>query len=114
MYILIVEDDPFLSYDLREALLTLHPDIREANSVRAAMLLLAGGPPYLAILDYNLKTETTAVVASRLARENVPFCYVTADGDGVRDDPAIPDCPIVGKPYRLEDVTGLVARLLKP
>jgi DNA-binding response OmpR family regulator len=114
MYILIVEDDPFLSYDLREALMILHPDVREANSVGAAMVVLAHGLPYFAVLDYNLKAETSAAVAVRLARENVPFCFVTADGDRVRGDPAIPDCPIVGKPYRVEDVTRLAATLLKP
>jgi DNA-binding response OmpR family regulator len=113
MYILIVEDDPFLSYDLKEALLILHPDVREANSVGAAMRILGGGLPYLAVLDYDLKAETSAAVAVRLARENVPFCYVTADGDDVRDDPAIPDCPIVGKPYRIDDITNLAASLMK-
>jgi DNA-binding response OmpR family regulator len=114
MYILIVEDDPFLSYDLKEALLILHHDVREADSVGAAMVVLARGLPYFAVLDYELKTETSAAIAARLARENVPFCYVTADGDGVRGDPSIPDCPIVNKPYRVEDVTQVAARLLKP
>jgi len=113
MYILIVEDDPFLSYDLREALLILHADVREADSVRAALGVLALGLPDFAVLDYNLKCETSVVIAERLARENVPFCFVTADGEGVRDNPAIPDCPIVTKPYRIEDVTQLAAALLK-
>ena len=112
MYILVVEDDPFLSYDLREALLALHPDVREADSVGAAMLILARGLPYLAVLDYDLKAETTAALAARLARENVPFCYVTADGDRVREDPEIPECPILSKPYRVGDVTALAAGLL--
>lgn len=113
MYILIVEDDPFLSYDLREAMLNLHPDVREAASVRGAMEMLGDGLPYFAVLDYNLKAETSAVVAVLLARENVPFCYVTADGDGVRSNPVIPDCPIVNKPYRVEDVARVAATLMK-
>ena len=114
MYILIVEDDPFLSYDLREALLDLHPDVREADSVGAAMTILSGERPYLAVLDYNLKAGTTAAVAARLAREDVPFCYVTADVAGVRGDPAIPDCPVLNKPYRVQDVTAMAALLLNP
>jgi DNA-binding response OmpR family regulator len=113
MYILIVEDDPFLSYDLREALLILHPDVREADSVRAALPILALGLPYFAVLDYNLKTGTSVAIAERLARENVPFCFVTADGDGVRDHPALADCPIVNKPYRIEDVTRIAAPYVK-
>jgi hypothetical protein len=60
-----------------------------------------------------LKSETSVAVAERLARENVPFCFVTADGDGVRDNPAIPECPIVSKPYRIEEVTRVAAALLK-
>ena len=93
-------------------MLDLHPDVREADSVGAAMGILAGERPYLAVLDYNLKAGTSAVVAARLARENVPFCYVTADADGVRGDPAIPDCPVLNKPYRVEEVTALAALLL--
>ena len=112
MYILIVEDDPFLSYDLKDALSILHSDVREADSVASALRMVAKALPYLAVLDYNLKTETSAALAAYLARENVPFGYVTADGDGVRDDPAIPDCPIVAKPYRVEEVVGMAARLL--
>jgi CheY-like chemotaxis protein len=113
MYILVVEDDPFLSYDLKEALLLLHPDVREADSVGAALRILSLGPPYLAVMDYNLKSETTAALAARFARENVPFGYVTADGEGVRADPAIPDCPIVAKPYRVADVTQMAADLMQ-
>ena len=113
MYILIVEDDPFLGYDLKEALLPLHPDIREAVAVRDAMRLLDDGLPRLAVMDYTLKTETTGALAARLARENVPFLYVTANGEGVRADPAIPDCRIVAKPYRVAEIVELVEGLLK-
>src|SRR5436309_1663563 len=109
MYILILEDDPFLSYDLREGLLILHPDVRETDSVCAALLVLARGLPYFAVLDYTLKSGTSVAIAERLARENVPFCFVTADGDGVRENPAIPECPIVNKPYRIEDVARIAA-----
>jgi hypothetical protein len=91
-----------------------HADVREADSVRAAMGFLALGLPYFAVLDYNLKSETSVAIAERLARENVPFCFVTADGDGVRGNPAIRERPIVNKPYRIEDVTRLAAALLKP
>ena len=113
MYILIVEDDPFLAYDLKEAMVNLHPDVREADSVGAALLILALGPPYFAVLDYNLKSGTSATLAARLARENVPFCFVTADSEGVVGDPAIPDCPIVNKPYRIEDVMRIAAAHVK-
>ena len=112
MYILIVEDDPFLAYDLCEAITTLHADIRTARSVRDAMSLFRDGMPLVAILDFNLGSETSRDVAVRLARENVPFCFVTADGDGVRDDPALTHCPVLTKPYRIEDVRAVAKELL--
>jgi CheY-like chemotaxis protein len=113
MYILVLEDDPILCYDVCDALSDFDIEVRGVHSLGDALAHIALARPALALLDYNIRHETSAPVAERLAQQRVPFGYVTADGEAVRGDARIADCPILGKPYRAEDIVELVARLLR-
>jgi DNA-binding response OmpR family regulator len=113
MYILVLEDDPLLCFDVCDALAEFDIAVKGALNVSEAIECISNARPALALLDYNIKSETSAAVAELLALEDVPFGYVTADADSVRQDPRIPDCPIVDKPYRADEIVELVAQLLR-
>lgn len=113
MYILVLEDDPILCFDLCDALSDFDVEVKGVHAVGDAIRLIGDSRPALALLDYNIRQDTSAAVAERLAVEDVPFGYVTAASDSVRGDPRIAECPIVGKPCRADEIVGLVSQLLR-
>lgn len=81
--ILVVEDEYFLADDLVQALTKVGAVvIGPASIARAALALLEGEPPDLAILDINLKGDISFVVADALAERNLPFVFATGYDEG--------------------------------
>lgn len=110
--IMIVEDDAILSLDLADAL-------REAGlqivgpflSVTDALRGMTSHRPQVAVLDIDLNGQMSFPVADALARENVPFLWLSGSSPDI-----LPDHyrarPFLSKPFVthriLETVTGLL------
>jgi CheY-like chemotaxis protein len=111
--ILIVEDEPLIALDLREALqdAALVPVGPVARVSDALDIIRAGGCD-AALIDLRLGSQTSAPVADALAALGVPFAFVTGYGDD-----AIPPAhrmrPLIPKPYAASDLIEQTLLLLK-
>ena len=111
--ILIVEDDPLIAMDLEDELADQGMPTVWAISVAQANSILDNATPWVAILDMNLKAETSFAIADRLLREEVPFVFVSGN-----DVSSLPDhlksCTILSKPVLLDDVIRKIKTLGAP
>lgn len=89
----------------------LGADVATAPSVTEAMEILAGQSFDLALLDVNLGDETSFGIADRLAADGVPFVFATGYGEGIAQANSHSDAPVLQKPYTMEGVTDILARV---
>jgi CheY-like chemotaxis protein len=110
--VMIVEDDPFIAFDLAEQLEEAGlATTGIAATVGEALDLFARHGCDIAILDINLGDETASPIAQLLADRNVPFVAVTGYSlDQV--PPEFNDATVLTKPVRVEKlVSALIARV---
>lgn len=108
--ILVLEDDVILALDATEALEEIGVMvIGPAHRVSTAMALLDAERPDAAMLDVNIVGGTSADVAARLLRENIPYILVTGYGEqsGIEGSSAIID-----KPYDRKQLQAAVIKIL--
>lgn len=97
--VLIVEDDPFIAMDIEIAFVDAGYDIiGPAADVSSALKLIEEDRPNCASLDYNLGSETSAPVASRLEDEGVKFVFVTGSLIDLMHDHKTPGSHVINKP----------------
>jgi CheY-like chemotaxis protein len=111
--ILIVEDEVLLAYDLADLLEDLgHRIVGPGMSAAAALGLIADHTVDFAVLDFNLREETSAPVADALAERGIPFFFLT----GYRRD-ALPerfsDRVVLAKPVRTSELSSAL-RVIAP
>ena len=106
--VLVVEDEYFLADDLAHALRTAGAVVvGPADGADEALRLIEADPPWLAVLDINLKGEMSFVVADELARRGIRFVFATGyDARSIPQRHA--DRLLWQKPF---DIRELVARL---
>lgn len=109
--VLIVEDEALIAMIAQETIEGLgHSVLGPAPSVQAAMQILRGAKPDLALLDIRLRQETSFPIADELNVAGVPFAFVTAQVD-------IPERfvsrPVLRKPYRLSELRGVIEALAR-
>ncbi len=77
--VLVVEDEFLIAAEMVAMLEEAgHEVIGPASSVAAAQTLLADSPALdVAVIDANLRGETSAPIAERMRDLNVPFCVCT-------------------------------------
>lgn len=76
--LLIVEDEFLVAEMLREALLDAGArTVHAVPTVRAALEVLRQHPITAAILDLDLRGETSAAVADALVAAHIPFAFFT-------------------------------------
>lgn len=100
--VLIVEDEPLIAMMIENFLEALdHQVAGVADTVRAAMEIVAAGGVDVAILDRNLRAgETSVPIAEELQRLGIPF--VLASGGGIAEDPSVfRGRPVLAKPFTL-------------
>lgn len=100
--VLVVEDDYLIALDTEDMLRAAgFDDIVVEASVGRAMAALDDAMPAFALLDFNLKNETSAELARRLRQASVPFAFVTG-----KDRCTFPDDlsgePTLTKPLALD------------
>lgn len=81
-HVLVVEDSMIIAMDTEDSLRMLGvATVTTAGSVAAALASLEQDPPEMAILDYNLGTETSDPVAKALRDRGIPFALATGYGE---------------------------------
>jgi CheY-like chemotaxis protein len=112
--VLLVENNLIIAMDGEDILRRLGADVATAPSVTEAMEILAGRSFDLALLDVNLGEETSFGIADRLAADGVPFVFATGYGEGIAQANSHSDAPVLQKPYTMEGVTDILARVPLP
>jgi DNA-binding response OmpR family regulator len=109
--VLVVEDEFLIALDL-ELLLRRHGwrVLGPAATVAAALRLLRGATPDVALLDVNLRGELVTPVAEELRARGVPFVLASAYDGHELGVVALATAPNVGKPI---DERRLLAALLQ-
>lgn len=109
--VLIVEDDWLIGEMIADRIERLgHAAIGPAPSVAEAFALLRTGLPQLALLDVNLGSETSFPIADALARERVPFGFVTSCERNQLPS-RFADRPLLRKPFDLRHLDEEVQML---
>ena len=103
--ILVVEDEPLISMMIEDFLDVLGKrHAGTADSVSAALTLIAVGDIDAAILDVNLRGgEKSFPVAAALAEEGIPFVFATG-GAGDSVDAEWRDRPTLSKPFTMDGI----------
>ena len=108
-HVLVVEDSMIIAMDAEDSLRQIGVEVvTTAGSVRSALESIAQDPPQLAILDYNLGTETSDPIADKLRDLGVPFYLATGYGElgekleeqGARG--------LLKKPYGKDELEGML------
>lgn len=104
--ILIVEDEPLIAMMIEDFLEVLGKSVGgSADTVEAALAIIAGGGIDAAILDVNLRGgEKSFAIADALAERGIPFVFATGGShdtvaEQFRDRPTLP------KPFTMDGVS---------
>jgi light-regulated signal transduction histidine kinase (bacteriophytochrome)/CheY-like chemotaxis protein len=113
--ILLVEDSLIIALDAEDILTRLGAQgVMTAATVEAALDIIEGTRPDLAMLDINLGDRSSFPIADRLLELGVPFIFATGYGEQAQlpDEHAARD--VVQKPYTMENVARALHELLSP
>ena len=107
--VLLVEDDSLIAMDSEQSLISggLHV-LKPVASLAEALTSISNHRLDFALLDYNLRGETSVEVAKRLREIDIPFVYVTGAPDAVKLDKAAPEAPVFSKPIDFRRIVDLV------
>ena len=110
--ILVVEDEMLVLMMAEDMLADLGCEaVTSAATVNQALALIEAVDFDAALLDMNLGGDKSFPVADALAARNVPFIFSTGyTGHDMRE--GYRDRPVLKKPFRYEDLTGVLSRLL--
>ena len=109
--VLVVEDEAFLALEigamLRDSGMT---PIGPTACSGEALSMIEGLPIDCALLDVNLRGESTEIIAAALAARAIPFAFVTGYG---RDSlpRSFHDAPLVTKPFAEQKLIATVLKL---
>ncbi|MFT4012203.1 MAG: HWE histidine kinase domain-containing protein [Paracoccus sp. (in: a-proteobacteria)] len=109
--VLLVEDQVLIAMSLEAELKDHGFDVTGiAPNVDAALELIRKDPPDLAVLDVNLRRETSLRVAEALLARGVHFVFATGYGADFDLPPEFARVPVVEKPYNVGDVLEKLRR----
>ncbi|MTH64220.1 GAF domain-containing protein [Paracoccus sp. DK608] len=103
--VLLVEDQVLIAMSL-EAELTDHGMVvlGVAPSVKKALAMIEQDAPDLAVLDLNLRHETSVPIAEALMARGIPFVFATGYGRDIDLPDSFDAVPVVQKPYQVQDI----------
>ncbi|MEL6503424.1 MAG: response regulator [Pseudomonadota bacterium] len=103
--ILLVEDDPLIALDMEMQFEEANCKVvAKAHCSEKAVSFLDAVRPDFAVLDYNLRDGTSQAVAEKLKQMDIPFCFVTARCEAELRAQAVPDAPVLSKPFDIKAV----------
>ncbi|WP_315763521.1 HWE histidine kinase domain-containing protein [Sphingomonas sp. Y38-1Y] len=110
---LLVEDSLIIAMDAEDILTSLGATrVVTANSVQQAMDELEREPVTVAVLDFNLGSETSLPVAAELARRGIPFVFATGYGEQLVLPDELEDRSVLQKPYTALNMRRMLADAL--
>ena len=110
--VLLVEDEPLIALDLRDALSGAGATVVSASDAPEAARLVGSPALAAAIVDVNLGALDCWIVCRLLARRGVPFMFYT----GYTKANVLqewPDAPVLAKPASAEQIVAAVGSLLE-
>lgn len=110
----LVENNLIIAMNGEDIMRRLGADVATAPSVAEAIEILTGQSFDLALLDVDLGDETSFGIADRLAADGVPFLFATGYGEGIAQASSHSDAPVLQKPYTMEGMTHILARVPLP
>lgn len=110
--VLIVEDEPIIAMTLEDMLVDLGCEVvGPASNLVDAQALAESAAIDAAMLDININSGRSYVVADELRRRSVPFAFATGYGEeGIEARGR--DAPVLQKPYRRAQVEAVLHQLL--
>lgn len=75
--VLILEDDPLISFDACEAITEAGLAYVAAHNCTTASRILDAAGCSCAMLDFDLRGETSLPIAMKLEQNGIPYCFVT-------------------------------------
>jgi CheY-like chemotaxis protein len=109
--ILVVEDEYMIAVLLEDLLAELECVVAGvAGRPKEALELINSTPLDAAVLDVNLDGADSFGIAAALADRRIPFIFATGYG-GSRQTPEFSNCPVIQKPYRLDELSGALRQL---
>lgn len=103
--VLVVEDNMIIALDASEMLEGLGAaEVLTAASPDEALALIDKHDFTFALLDVNLKTETSEPVADRLTGDKVPFIFATGYGEQSVMLKRFPEATVIQKPYEASTI----------
>lgn len=112
--VLVVDDDPSIRFLCRVNLELDGWLVREAGTIGEARQELAAGPVDVVLLDVHVGNESGAEFLRELRGDHpeLPVAMLTGSvGTGGLGDAQAEADAVIAKPFRLEQLTGTVARL---
>ncbi len=114
--VLVVEDNFLISEELRGMLEELGvTSVKVAASVEQALAVLAGTggtePIRFAVLDADLRGDSSGPVADELQRLGLPFFFATGYGSSDRDLAGW-DVPVLTKPINVESLSRAIEEVI--
>jgi DNA-binding response OmpR family regulator len=112
LQVLIVEDEFIIADEIVSIVEGEgHSIVGPAGTVDEAMAMLANESPDFAIIDANLRGQSSSPLARRLNELDVPFCICT--GYRVEDlRSTFGDVPVVQKPVRARTLLAIINAVL--
>lgn len=110
MRVLLVEDDPFLKFDLAEMVGGMgHEVLGPFQEEEAAARAVLEHGCDAAILDFNLGAgRDSAGVGDLLLKRDVPFAFTTGHSRDYLPERFASVC-VIEKPYRDHDIEGFIS-----
>jgi DNA-binding response OmpR family regulator len=108
-HVLLVEDSILIALDTEENLRRLGvPSVDVASSVASALAAIDRREPDLAIVDFNLGSETAIPVTQELARRGVPFVLATGYAKFGENTAEIGTDTVLSKPYGHAEIEAVL------
>ena len=108
MHVLVVEDEFIIADEIAAMVESIgHTVIGPVGTLDEAVAIIADRSPDFAIIDANLRGQSSSPLAERLKELDIPFCVCTGYGaDDIRSQ--FGDIPVVQKPIRERALTAIL------
>lgn len=110
--VLVVEDEPLILMDVRDALEEAGAVTVAACTIAHAHAAVASGRLSAAVLDFAIGREDCTSVAASLAGAGVPYLFTTGLDSDDRRLRSTPQAPIITKPFSHHQIVAGLIRLV--
>lgn len=110
--ILVLEDDFIIANQTKELIeQKMRASVDIFSNQKSALIALENKTYHFALLDVNLKRETSLRVAQMCESQRISFHYVTGYGDNFLQNEAFPNRPVSIKPLSETDLFNIIEKI---